>query len=100
MQSVSETSLENKADESVIKTATPTATPAHPLKNDNDVKPNNVVGGPKFEVPNLDKMFFKKLAISSILIALVFWGEQSTCSKLSLSSTNWINDSKLDMDVG
>jgi hypothetical protein len=88
MQTASEHSLEKRASASAIETA---ATPANPsnLKGESDgAKPAaaSVVGGPKFEVPNLNKLFFKKLAISAILITLVFWGKyEASCIPVNAS---------------
>jgi hypothetical protein len=86
MQSTSEHSLEKKASASAIETAA-IATNPHNLKGESsDANPAavGVVGGPKFEVPNLNKLFFKKLAISAILITLVFWGKYDTSFILSM----------------
>ncbi|RAO69141.1 uncharacterized protein BHQ10_005153 [Talaromyces amestolkiae] len=75
MQSASEHSLEKRASTSAIETAPTQADALNSKVESDDAKPasTSVIAGPKFEVPNLNKLFFKKLAISAILITLVFW---------------------------
>lgn len=89
MQSASEHSIEKRASTSAIETAHTQADALNPKSESRDAKPVpvNVVAGPKFEVPNLNKLFFKKLAISAILITLVFWGNyQSHISNVPFST--------------
>lgn len=87
MQSASEHSLEKRASTSAIETAPTQADALNSKVESDDAKPasTSVIAGPKFEVPNLNKLFFKKLAISAILITLVFWGKHQALSQKLVS---------------
>lgn len=63
MQSASKHSLEKRPSASAIETAVTPADPLNPRGESGDAKSAavSIVAGPKFEVPNLDKLFLSYL---------------------------------------